>query len=39
VNAEFKEDKYFVNEVKIQLREKSLRANPGNLLSEDKAST
>jgi hypothetical protein len=40
LNAEFKGDKYFVNEVKTQLREKPLRASQTQDMhySEDKAS-
>jgi hypothetical protein len=40
LNAEFKEDKYFVNEVKTQLREKPLRGSQTQDFhySEDKTS-
>jgi hypothetical protein len=40
LNAEFKEDKYFVNEMETQLREKPLRGNQTKKFyySEDKAS-
>jgi len=38
LNAEFKGDKYFVDEVETQLREKPLRGSPQDIhYSEDKA--